>query len=68
MLLLILYITVPMMFITEKIGVVIGAILGLVMAGLLNLYEGGGLLGLGATIIWFIVAGGIIIWKINKIQ
>ena len=40
--------------------------IGLVMAALLNIYEGGGVVGVVATILWAILAGGIIIWKISK--
>lgn len=64
--LLLLYITIPMMMITTGIGIVIGAIIGLIFAALLNLYEGGGFIGIGSTLLWFIIAGGILIWKINQ--
>jgi hypothetical protein len=63
---LILYITIPLMMISSGIGIVIASILGMVFAGILNLYTGGSILGVSSTIIWFIIAGGILIWKINQ--
>lgn len=65
-LLLILYITIPLMGITSGVAVVVLAFVGLIFAGLLNLYEGGSLFGVGSAILWFIIAGGIIIWKIHQ--
>lgn len=65
LMLILLYITIPLMLITTGVGVVIGAVLGLVFGSLLNLYVGGGIIGAGATILWFIIAGAILIWKIN---
>lgn len=65
-LLLIAYITLPMMFITERIGVVIFAIVGFIFAGILGIYSSGAIFGVGSTILWFIVAGGIIIYKISR--
>ena len=64
--LLLMMITLPLMFITSAIGVVIGAILGLIMAALLNVFAAGTWIGLGSTIVWLIIAGGIIIWKIAE--
>ncbi len=63
-----LYITIPLMMITSGAGIVIGAILGLIFASMLNLYIGGGIIGLGSTILWFIIAGGVILWKINSLK
>lgn len=65
LMMVILYITVPLMMISSGAGIVIGAILGLIFAGLLNLYTGGGIIGIGSALIWFIIAGVIILWKIN---
>ena len=65
-LLLILYITLPLMFITERVGVVIFAIFGFIFAGILGIYTGGEIFGLGSVILWFIVAGGILLYKITR--
>ncbi len=62
----ILVLTLPLMFITSTIGMVIGALLGLIIAALLNIYDGGGIIGVGSTILWAIIAGGILIWKIAQ--
>jgi len=64
----IMYITIPLMMITSGAGIVVGAIMGLIFGGLLNLYTGGGIIGIGSTIIWFIIAGAIIIYKINNLR
>lgn len=64
--LFLMYITIPLMFITSPIGIIIGAIIGSIFATMLNLYTGGTLIGVTSTIIWFIIAGGILIWKINQ--
>jgi len=62
---LILMITIPLMFVTSPIGVIIGVILGLIMAGALLILKGS-ILGTVSAIIWAILAGGIIIWKIAR--
>lgn len=64
--LLILYITIPLMMISSGAGIVIGAILGMLFGAMLNLFDGGTLIGVTSTIIWFIIAGAIVLYKINK--
>ncbi len=62
-----LYITIPLMLISSGVGIIIGGIVGLIMAALLTLYNpGSGILGRGSTILWFIIAGAILVWKINQ--
>lgn len=63
---LIMYLMLPLMFITGPIGIVVGAIMGLIMASLLNFYTSGSILGSASTILWLIIAGGLIIWKISQ--
>lgn len=63
---LIMYITLPMMLITERIGVIIFGILGLVFAGIIGIYTSGAILGVGSVILWFMIAGAIIIYKISR--
>ena len=62
----ILILTFPLMFIGSYIGVLIGGILGLIIAGVLVFMNTGGSLGEASAIIWFIVAIGIVIWKISQ--
>ena len=66
--LLIMMLSIPLMFITSTIGVVIGVFLGLIMGALLLIYTGGSIIGIGSTLIWVFVAGAIIIWKINHTE
>jgi len=43
-------------------------ILGLVFVSLLSIFSFGGILGSASAILWFIIAGAIIIYKINKTE
>ena len=61
---IILLLTLPLMFITSTIGVIIGAISGLIMAALLMIFKSGSGIGTTSAIVWAIIAGAIIIWKI----
>lgn len=61
-----LIITLGLMAIASLIGVVILTILGIVLASSLSIFSGGSLLGVGSAIMWVIVAGGIIIYKLNN--
>lgn len=65
-LILILVIILPLMFLSSGFGIVIAGIFGLIIAAILNIYTGGSLIGIGSTILWLIIAGGIVIWKISK--
>ncbi len=64
--LLIFVVTLLLMFISSLVGVIVGAILGFILSALLIVYTGGSMFGLGSTIIWIIMAGGILAWKIMK--
>jgi len=64
--LLTLYITLPLMMITSGIGVLLGAAIGFIIAGLLNIVDTGSLFAVGNTITWFLVAIIILIWKIAR--
>ena len=46
--------------------VIVGSILGLITASLLMLFNGGSFIGYGSIIVWVIIGGGILIWKISK--
>lgn len=41
-------------------------VVGIIIAGVLNLYEGGTLFGLGSTVLWLVIATGILIWKMSS--
>lgn len=64
--LLIMVVTLPLMMITSTIGIVVGVILGLIMGSLLFLIDGGSFLSAASGILWIIIAGVIIIWKISQ--
>jgi len=63
---LLLMLTVPLMFIGDKIGFIIGIILGFILAGALLLITQGSLLGIGSSVLWLLIVGGIGIWRISK--
>ncbi len=65
-LVIIMLITIPFLFITDKIGMIIGIFIGIITGSLLLMFNGGSFLGVGSFLIWGILAGGIIIWKISK--
>ncbi len=63
---LILIITLPLMFVTSAVGVVIVTMLGVIISGLLLLYTGGSLFGVSSTVTWLIVAGSILVWRMTR--
>lgn len=65
-LLLLMMLTLPLMMITSTIGVVVGVILGFIFGSILMFYSNSFAFGAGSLIIYLIIAGGIIIWKIAK--
>lgn len=65
-LLLIMLVTLPMLFISHPIGPVLGGMIALITAGLLNIYDGGSIIGIAGTTGWAIIAGGILIWRISN--
>ena len=64
--LLILVIILPLMFVTSTVGVVLGSIFGIIIAGALMIYTDFSWLGVRSSIIWLIIAGIILIWKIHE--
>lgn len=60
------FLTLALMGISSGIAVIVFGIIGLVFAGLLSIFESGNILGVGSAIVWLIVAGIIIIWKISN--
>jgi len=63
---IILLLTIPLMLVGSTVGLILGVIIGLIMSGGLMFINGGSGIGTGVALIWAIIAGGIIIWKINQ--
>lgn len=62
----ILYITLPLMAIGSPVAMVFFAILGLIFAGMLALFSFGKIFAIGSIVIWFIIAGCIIAYKVAR--
>lgn len=63
---ILLLLTIPFMFITSLVGMVIGGMVGVILAVLLLLTTGGAGLGITASVIWLIISGAVIIWRLTK--
>ena len=61
-----LYLTLVLMAVTSLVGTILFAILGIVFAGVLGLVATSKVLAVGSAVIWFIIAGVIILWKITR--
>ena len=56
--------TIALMFISSPVGILIGALLGLILVSVLVIINSGSILGTSSALIWFIVAIAIVIYKI----
>lgn len=65
-LVIVMYSMLPLMFISNPIGIVVASIIAVIMAVLLNLLDTNSLVGAGSTLGWLIIAGLIIIWRISR--
>ena len=63
---LILLMTIPLMLSSSNVGLIVGVLMGILMATALLIMQGGSLVGAGVAFIWAVIAGGIVIWKINQ--
>ena len=63
---MLMYSTLALLFMPNPLAMVIGGILGLIFAGLFMLVNNGSLYGTGATILFFVVAGVIVLYQISK--
>lgn len=63
---MLMYSTITLLFVSNPIMIVVGAILGIAFATGLFLLDGGSLFGTGSILIWFVIAGVIIIWRANR--
>lgn len=50
----------------NAIMTILGCFGGVLLAGVMTLIKSGGLFGVGSGIMWLLVGGGILIWKISK--
>jgi hypothetical protein len=64
----ILYISLPLMALSSPVATVILAIFGLLLSGMLALVSINKIFAAGSVILWFIIAGAIIIYKLNQRQ
>lgn len=62
----ILVATLPLMGIGSGVMTIVFGLLGLVAAGMFALIDWGGYIGASSALMWFIIAGVIIIWKASK--
>jgi hypothetical protein len=63
---ILIIITLVMVFITSLTGIIFAFIIGIIIAGVLGLLVIGSVFGLGSIVIWLIISGGILIWKISN--
>lgn len=59
------FLTLALMGISSGIATIVLGIVGLIFASLLMIFEGGSVIGIGSALIWLIIAGIIIIYKIS---
>ncbi len=62
---LILILSLGLMLLESKAGVIIGVVMGLITSILLSFLKGG-LIGIGTSTLWLIVTAIILLWKLNK--
>lgn len=58
--------TLPLMFISSPIGIMVGIILGMILSGLLIFTTGGNAISVGVSVVWLIVAAVLVIWQLNS--
>lgn len=63
---IVLYCTCVFFFSEDPKIMLIGGVLGLIVAGALNLYVGGSVIGYGSTLLWFIVSVVIVLVRMDK--
>lgn len=66
LLMVMLFITLVFMMIGSPIAMVFGALLGIISGSLLSIIDGGSFIGTGAAVMWLVVAGAIMIWKLSR--
>jgi hypothetical protein len=66
--LLILLLTIPMMFISSTVMFVVGTIIGFFIASSLLIFNLDNVTSTASAVLWLMVTGGIIIWKITRTE
>ena len=62
-----MFLTIPLMFISSPVGMMVGIFLGVVMAGLLMFSSSVGVFGgISVSLVWLLVVIGIVIWKLTQ--
>lgn len=62
----ILLLTIPLIAFTSPVMMVVLFLVGLIIAGGLFLLDTGGVIGTTSAILWFIIAGAVILWKLSS--
>lgn len=60
------YLLLVLMAISSGIMMIVMGAIGLAMVTMLAVFAGGGIFGIGSAVVWFMTAGGIIIWKLTQ--
>lgn len=61
-----MYMTLTLLLLSSPAMMLVGGMAGLAMAAILNIYEGGSLFGIGSTILYLVIAAGIVLWKLTR--
>lgn len=62
---LIILMTIPLMFVGSAVLTIIGGLIGMLFASIL-IFTTGGALGIGVSMVWLLVAGGVLIWRMTR--
>jgi hypothetical protein len=60
------FLMLALMGISSGIATIVLGLIGLAFMGMVQIFESGSVFGFGSAILWLIVAGAILIWKINQ--
>lgn len=61
-----LMLTIPLMFSGHPIGMILGVFISFILIGSLMLIDVGSWVGMGSTMMWIVISGGILLWKLTK--
>lgn len=59
------FLTLALMGMSSGVAVIIFGVIGLIFISLINIFEGGNIIGFGSAMLWIIIAGAILIWKMT---
>jgi hypothetical protein len=59
-------ITIPLMFSGHPAGMILGVVMAFILIGSLTLIDVQSWIGVGSTLMWIVISGGILLWKLNK--